>query len=541
MVGGAMSRGAMTGAAWRTAWPFAIAAVAAAAFGVSVVRAWPFTVDDTYITLRYSRNVAEGLGPTFNADGPRAEGYTTFLWMVALVLPHALGLDAVVAAKVLSVLASAATMVVAARWARSEALAAAPADSNGAERAAWAGATAATCLAAVPATAVHAVSGMETALFTLLLTSAFATAADLVRGGRHVAASATRLCLLGLLLGLTRPEGNLAALLILGTSAALIPRGARPGLVLRAALGWAVPVAGYELWRRAYYGLWFPLPFYVKLATPGLFPGLPDVLAWLRAPVLHFAVLILPALVRPARSLAPALVAMGALVAFFILPQHQMGYDHRYLAPLDPSLGVLAGVGLARMLGRVTATGAAGGAGVSMRVSRSLGNVIAAAALVFAAGLEAVDARAVIGGEADYGLGLEHAHAHLGRELLALDAANARLVISDAGAVPYLSRWWTLDLVGLNDAVIATTGKRDPAWVLGQRPDVVVFASPRTDRVEPWDWNPWEPALYDACVAAGFARVGLERFADDYWLWVMAIPGSEIGRRLARQMADAPR
>jgi hypothetical protein len=539
MVAGAMSRGAMTG----PAWPFAIAAVAAAAFGVSLLRAWPFTVDDTYITLRYSRNVADGLGPTFNASGPRAEGYTTFLWMVALVLPHALRLDAIVAAKVLSVVASAATMVVAACWARSEALAAEPADANGAERGAWAGATAATCLAAVPATAVHAVSGMETALFTLLLTSAFATAAGFVRGGPAAAARGTRLCVLGLLLGLTRPEGNLAALLIIGIAAALIPRSARPGLVLRAALVWAVPVAAYELCRRTYYGLWFPLPFYVKLATPGLFPGLPDVLAWLRAPVLHFAVLILPALVRPARSLAPALVAMGALTAFFVLPQHQMGYDHRYLAPLDPSLGVLAGVGLARVLARLTAGGAADRAGAagSMRVSRSLVNVIAAAALVLASGLEAVDARAVIGGEADYGLGLEHAHAHLGRELLALDAPDARLVISDAGAVPYLSRWWTLDLVGLNDAAIATTGKRDPAWVLGQRPDVVVFASPRTDRVEPWDWNPWEPALYDACVAAGFARVGLERFADDYWLWVMAVPGSEIGRRLARQMADAPR
>ncbi|HEX4447664.1 MAG TPA: hypothetical protein VH044_13035 [Polyangiaceae bacterium] len=524
-----MSRGATMGGTW----PFAIAALAVAAFGVSVVHAWPFTVDDTYITLRYSRNVADGLGPTFNATGPRAEGYTTFSWMVALVLPHALHLDALVAAKVLGVLASAGTLVVAARWAWAEARAAAPDDREGA---AWAGATAATCLAAVPATAVHAVSGMETALFTLLLTSAFATASAHVRGRHDVA---TRLCALALLLGLTRPEGNLAALLVIGTTVVLIPKQGRRALLLRAALGWALPVAGYELWRRTYYGLWFPLPFYVKLATPGLFPGWPDVLAWLRAPVLHFAVLLLPALVRPARSLLPALVAAAALTAFFVLPQHQMGYDHRYLAPLDPTLGVLAGVGVARVLARLSVARTFPRA--PPRISRPLGNLLAASALAIAAGLEGVDARAVIGGEADYGLGLEHAHAHLGRELLALDQPDGRLVISDAGAVPYLSGWWTLDLVGLNDAVIATTGRRDSAWVLGQRPDVVVFASPRTDRVEPWDWNPWEPALYDACVSAGFARVGLERFADDYWLWVMAMPDSEIGRRFARQGAQERR
>jgi arabinofuranosyltransferase len=523
----AMSRGATLG----DAWPFAVAALAAAGFAVSVVHAWPFTVDDTYITLRYSRNVAQGLGPTFNATGPRAEGYTTFLWMVALILPHALHLDAIVAAKLLGVLASAGTLAVAARWAWAEALEAAPHDREGG---AWAGATAATCLAAVPATAVHAVSGMETALFTLLLTSAFATASARVRGRHQVT---PRLCALALLLGLTRPEGNLAALLILGTTAALIPRDGRRALLFRAVLGWALPVAAYELWRRSYYGLWFPLPFYVKLATPGLFPGWPDVLAWLRAPVLHFGLLLLPALARPARSLVPALVAAAALTAFFVLPQHQMGYDHRYLAPLDPTLGVLAGVGVARVLARLSA---APTPRPRPRVSRPVANLLAAIALVIAAGLEAVDARAVIGGEADYGLGLEHAHARLGRELLALDRPDARLVISDAGAVPYLSAWWTLDLVGLNDATIATTGRRDPAWVLGQRPDVVVFASPRTDRVEPWDWNPWEPALYDACVSAGFARVGLERFADDYWLWVMAMPGSEIGRRFARLSAPVP-
>lgn len=126
-----------------------------------------------------------------------------------------------------------------------------------------------------------------------------------------------------------------------------------------------------------------------------------------------------------------------------------------------------------------------------------------------------------------------HAHEQLGRDLLALGLSGARLAISDAGAVPYFSRWWTLNLVGLNDARIATTGRRDPAWVMAERPDVVVLASPRTNRVEPWDWNGWEPALYDACLAAGFVRVALRRFADDYWLWVMARPDSKAGKGLA--------
>jgi hypothetical protein len=278
-----------------------------------------------------------------------------------------------------------------------------------------------------------------------------------------------------------------------------------------------LPIGAYELWRRSYYGLAFPLPFYVKLATPGLLPGWPDVRDWLLGPALHFSPLLMPVVLRPLRSLTPAVITVLVLTLFFVLPQHQMGYDHRYLAPLDPTLSVLAGVGLARLVARAAAW------------SVAAAHVGAAAALVVAAGLEAVGARAVIGSEVDYGHGLAAAHERLGRDLLALGMPAGRLAISDAGAVPYFSRWWTLDLVGLNDATIATTGRHDPAWVLAQQPDVVVLASPRGDRVEPWDWNSWEPALYDACVAAGFVRVGLRRFADDYWLWVLARPDSIAG------------
>ncbi len=498
------------------AWPWALAAIATGLLAASVARAWPFTVDDTYITLRYSRNVALGLGPTFNATGPRAEGYTTLLWMLLLAPPHALGLDAVAFAKGLGVAATFATLLVAARWARAEGRRVERGRPAGPDAGAWAGATAALCLAAIPATAVHAVSGMETALFTLLLTAMFATAADVAVGDGP---AANRLVVLALLIGLTRPEGNLAALVVIATIALGLPRDSWAAFALRAAVVWALPIGAYELWRRGYYGLTFPLPFYVKLATPGHLPGWPDVRDWLGGPVLHFGPLLAAALVRPPRTLRPAVIATLVLTAFFVLPQHQMGYDHRYLAPLDPTLGVLAGVGLARLVTRA-------------RWPVAATNVAAAAGVVVAAGLEAVGARAIIAGEVDYGRGLAEAHERLGRDLLALDMPAGRLVISDAGAVPYFSRWWTLDLIGLNEPRIATTARRDPAWVLSQQPDVVVLASPRTDRVEAWDWNPWEPALYDACLAAGFVRVGLRRFADDYWLWVLARPESVAGAGL---------
>jgi len=509
------------------AGPCALAAIAAAFLAVGLVEAWPFTVDDTFITLRYSRNVAEGLGPTFNALGPRAEGYTTFLWMLLLVAPHRLGLDAPTFAKGLGTAATLATFALLARWAwvEAESAGSAAVASAGSPAAhgtssnarAWAAATAAACFASLPATAVHAVSGMETALFTTLLTALFVASAAHVRGRRGWGGP-NGIVVCALLASLTRPEGNLAALVVLAMTATLVTRADRRALVARALVGWVAPMAIYELWRRRYYGLTFPLPFYVKLATPGLLPGWPDVVEWLGGPALRFAVLLGPALARPPRSLRPALAALIVLTGFFVLPQHQMGYDHRYLAPLDPTLAVLAGLGFSRLMMRATHPRAA--------------RAIAAAGLAVALGVNAAGARRTISGEADYGRGLAAAHERLGRELFAIGLPESRLVISDAGAAPYFSRWWTLDLVGLNDAHIATTGRPAPAWVLAQDPDVVVLASASTDRFETWDWNPWESTLLEACTAAGFARIAVRRFAPDYWLWVLARPGSPAARAL---------
>jgi hypothetical protein len=236
--------------------------------------------------------------------------------------------------------------------------------------------------------------------------------------------------------------------------------------------------------------------------------------------VLHLGLLLLPALVRPPRSLRPALFAVGALTLFFVLPQHQMGYDHRYLAPLDPAVAVLAGLGLARIA-------------MSALASPQVTQGGAAALVVLLSAVELARGRGVIAGEVEYGEGLSQAHERLGRELRELHIANGRLAIADAGAVPYFSRWWTLDLGGLNDARIATSGRRDPDALLAERPDVVVLASESADRFQPWDWNPWEAPLLEACVDAGFARVALRRLGPTYWLWVMARPDSPAGRGLS--------
>jgi hypothetical protein len=66
----------------------------------AMARVWSFTVDDSYISFRYARNFARGMGLVYN-EGERVEGYTNFLWTVLLGIGIKLGADPVILAKLL--------------------------------------------------------------------------------------------------------------------------------------------------------------------------------------------------------------------------------------------------------------------------------------------------------------------------------------------------------------------------------------------------------------------------------------------------------
>jgi arabinofuranosyltransferase len=486
-----------------------VACAALAAFAVLARRLWPFTVDDTFITLRYARHLAAGIGPTFNAAPPRAEGFTSPLWMLLLAPPHVLGLDAVLAAKWLGVACTLASAVLATRWASAEARA------EGGHP--WSGAAAGAVLLALPATAVHAVSGMETALAALLLLALLACASRAVRSGGNALRA---LAPLALLLALARPEGVLAGSAVIVAVGLLRPYSVAP--LARAGLfAFVLPLAALELARLAWFGLPLPLPFYVKLAHPGLFPGAHVVGAWLLAHAWRLGPLVLVTCARPPRSLWPALLAVALLTAFFTLPQHLMGYQHRYLAALDPVLAVLAALGLDRAVRF----------GRAFRVPRTTGAWAAPFVVALACAGELTDARVDVPERLAYAAGMHAAHLPLAHALAAV-APRGRLVLSDAGAIPYYTDWETLDLVGLNDARIARTHVRDPRAVLAFSPDAIVLVSLRPDAFVPMDWNAYETAIHVAASRAGFRRVALYRFDERYWLWVLVRPGSNVARAL---------
>ena len=69
-----------------------------------------FTVDDAYISYRYSENFADGQGLVFN-QGEKVEGYSNFLWVLILGLLKKVSVDVILASKILGLLSLLAVLI----------------------------------------------------------------------------------------------------------------------------------------------------------------------------------------------------------------------------------------------------------------------------------------------------------------------------------------------------------------------------------------------------------------------------------------------
>jgi len=166
----------------------------------SMWRVRAHTVDDAYISFRYARNFARGLGLVYNA-GERIEGYTNFLWTLLMGGAIRLGLDPIIVAKLLGAACSLACIAFAYEIARRlRPYSIVPCVAG------W-------LLASTAVAQGHAVFGLETALFSCLLLAGTwlflreegTPPPPQARGGQHIPWSGAVFAAAGL----TRPEAPL--------------------------------------------------------------------------------------------------------------------------------------------------------------------------------------------------------------------------------------------------------------------------------------------------------------------------------------------
>lgn len=335
-----MSRHPVAGSSSRIS---AILAPGAVLFGIFQATRLAWTSDDASISFRYADHLVRGLGLVFNA-GERVEGYSNFLWTIWCALGIELGFAAEAWANVSSIACFAVTIGALAWWSRRA----------HAARAFWIP-LAALLVAFHRDAALYATSGLETSLFTTLLTLGFVLLATGERSPRNLAFAGLTFALAML----TRPDGFVAAA---AAAFVLWTSRRRPREIVAFVLPLVLIVAPYLLWKRTYYGDVLPNTYYAKSGQ----------LAWwsqgARYLVSYFekywVLLLGPALVllgsvmkRRADDTTEPLAARSAVLAatiaaIWLLYVARVGGDFmyaRFLVPVTPLLAVLLELGLARL------------------------------------------------------------------------------------------------------------------------------------------------------------------------------------------------
>jgi hypothetical protein len=435
---------------------------------VSCLYITPFSPDDTFISLRYAENLANGHGLAFNPGQP-LEAYSNFLWIMICAALYKLGLTLTSVTPYVGILLALGGLVY--LWLLSRRRAKHPAQLF--------------VPLLVYATAgpfvLYVVSGMESALFGFLLL-ALVYCADRVyeRGSTGVWIGLTAT---GLLIALTRPEGIVILPAVLayvvidsrGTAAAKVTT--RFAIVSIAAF--ALLYGAYTVWRVGYFGEWLPTPFMSKG-----YEAFPILMAWQKNFVFYFvsgsyfeapagywfvalALASIAGLVsshdRDAtfRGDRLALVLAALMFAIYINFVDWMP-AMRYQAPL---VGLLC-VPLVRAQ-RMFA-GAPWAQGLS---SAGLRVAVALVVVMGAFGIHRIKIVARV---------VEQSHAEcmipLAKWLKEAVPANSLIAIGDVGAVPYYSGLRTLDIhpESLTDIHIARD-RLTIDYILGRQPRVVAF------------------------------------------------------------------
>ena len=387
-----------------------------------------FMQDDAYISFRYARNLARGLGLVYN-PGERIEGYTNFLWTVCLAPCYGFGVDIVIWSEILSVACFAGALWLTWRVARR-----------------WLGEKAALVALALVAGnysfCAYATGGLETmfGIFWILLT------VDALACDRFLLASLATVASF-----MTRMDSSL--LLFPFWLTAAFPSGLRMARVRPIAVGSAVVLPSVALWlvcRHAYYGAWLPNTFLIKgdvspvrgLMYVGLF--------WV---LYGYVVLAGLSFVKGAFRRLPrtALAAVVLWHGYLILVGGDF-MEFRLFLPCFPFLAILT-ASLATVAWRCVPVALVllGLAGIPRFIPAQLIQTIP-------------DLQ-------DYRDEMRDFSQELMR-ILGPNVRDVRVAITCAGVLPYLTDLPTLDLLGLNDRDVALEG--DPvkpayAW-LGNRP-----------------------------------------------------------------------
>ena len=511
--------------------------------------------EDAYITYRYARNLAEGHGIVWNVGEDPVEGGTEFLWTVLLAMSNRLtGMEIEQAARVLNLLVG--IMAV-------STLALASFYFSGRQLLPTLFATLAFALGPL---SYHIRAGFATPLFTLLLliiTITLYQFAFLPKKSQWRRRAFLLLPLASLLLGLTRPEGVIFAGLALVAALILLENEGRRRLVRTTLLLLVIPGLIYFVWRWQYFGYFLPNTFYVKNAGTLLhmryFAVIYELFRFM-SPL--FMLIGLGFLGEQPRRAVKKIIILAPAIIFpwsYLLIDQLQNLGKRFQYPVYPIFLLAAALALGQLTLRTSLPKInrqnftfylAGGvgmafilfapfvaleravlvllliailAGLKFGEERQLGVQGARLALIF---LITASALVVFNAQSAYRLAnsfyptVFDDREAIGKALAPLADKGYTIVASEAGWIPYFSRWRAIDPFGLNDEYVAHHGLSFE-YLDQQQPDVIMYHQVKNPH--PQRWADMVALLRDYAKARGYVLAAvIERKGPEdlhvYWV-----------------------
>ncbi len=442
--------------------------VGTALYAAFLVRWALHPFEDAAILMRYSLHLAEGHGVVWNVGEPPVDGATDFLFMAVVAFLGWLGMTIEAAVRLVGITSHFVAVFVVywavrrlqrGRW--------------------WMAAVSAAYLAVGPGLR-YASAYFGTPFFALFALLTWLAAWRLACEGWSLRRGLT-FALLGLVTGLTRPEGVFLAVFMLLAVLWLGGPKAHWRSVASFAAVFAVFGGAYFLWRWNYFGHPLPNPYYKKgggtLHLSGLISSIHGSLRF----ALPFALPFIAGLRwrRTARLVVFALIPIGGFVGIWVLLSDAMNYLWRFQYAVVPLVvtswvPLVEGVFEEWRLPRWWEISRR-----SQRLLILLGSVVFLWLLVYHHRMSRLPIR--------FGDG-NHAVAMVLRDYR---EKGYVLAATEAGLLPYYSGWRAVDPWGLNDPWVARHGVTEE-YLDRFRPHVVMFHAYFSPLVEPVARNEWD-------------------------------------------------
>lgn len=406
-----------------------------------------YVKDDTFISLRYARNLAYGHGLVFNY-GDRLEGYTNFLWVLLATPAYWLKVDALNWVKALACLFGQVGLFV--TWEATRLF--------GGRSHAF-GLTATALFAGSASVILWSMAGLEPTLMAVLCSGGTLLAMKVWEAEDEPIRLAVFAGLVLALAGLCRPDAH-AVIAMAGGFAAidcLRRRRLRKAWLVCGAviLGVLVP---YHLFRFAYFGDWLPNTFYVKAAAG------PEV----RKRGLEFAGSLLGFTWHPYVFAVAPLALIGkkrgiklwalALCAFFVAYLVKIGRDEmkwfRLYLPVLPLLLALAADAGRVLVDEPLRAWARRGGDDAWRPWVGIAPALVALALLLPMSLSLASAKAAWHG--NYRAWSEKSFMAMGKYIAERSETGEVVVFQDMGAAPISApdQTW-IDTIGILNRTVA--------------------------------------------------------------------------------------